>query len=177
MVTWDHVTRADVLRAIKDYDRLGPERHGFAPTTTYELAWEGRRYPPKAILGTAYEFATCQRLGSSDFEGGKQWSDLASRRSLRVRFRAECISGRAVQRPISLSCITVPVGRPLWRDIPSWFLLAEEDRMIVPETQRHMASRMKATIKAHAADHIPSVTAPMAVVDIIRDAIGSVTGR
>ena len=83
----------------------------------------------------------------------------------------------AVQRPISLSCITVPVGRPLWRDIPSWFLLAEEDRMIVPETQRHMASRMKATIKAHAADHIPSVTAPMAVVDIIRDAIGSVTGR
>jgi hypothetical protein len=59
MVTWDHVTRADVLRAIKDYDRLGPERffskHGFAPTTTYELAWEGRRYPPKAILGTAYD--------------------------------------------------------------------------------------------------------------------------
>jgi hypothetical protein len=75
MVTWDHVTRADVLRAIEDYDRLGPERffskHGFAPTTTYELAWEGRRYPPKAILGTAYEFATGQRLGSSDFEGGK----------------------------------------------------------------------------------------------------------
>ena len=75
MVTWDHVTRADVLRAIEEYDRLGPERffseHGFAPTTTYELAWEGRRYPPKAILGTAYEFATGQRLGSSDFEGGK----------------------------------------------------------------------------------------------------------
>src|SRR4249920_209555 len=44
----------------------------------------------------------------------------------------------AVQRPISLSCITVPVGRPIWRDIPSWFLLAESDRMIVPETQRYM---------------------------------------
>ena len=75
MVTWDHVTRAEVLRAIEDYDRLGPERffseHGFAPTTTYELAWEGRRYPPKAILGTAYEFATGQRLDPGDFEGGK----------------------------------------------------------------------------------------------------------
>jgi hypothetical protein len=75
MVTWDQVTRADVLRAIEEYDRLGPERffpeHGFAPTTTYELVWEGRRYPPKAILGTAYEFATGERLGSSDFEGGK----------------------------------------------------------------------------------------------------------
>ena len=75
MVAWGRVTRAHVLSAIKEYDRLGPERffseHGFAPTTTYELAWEGRSYPPKAILGTAYEFATGQRLGSSDFEGGK----------------------------------------------------------------------------------------------------------
>ena len=75
MVAWEHVTRADVLRAIEEYDRLGPEQffseHGFAPTTTYELAWEGRRYPPKAILGTAYEFATGKRLDSSDFEGGK----------------------------------------------------------------------------------------------------------
>jgi hypothetical protein len=75
MVAWNQVNRADVLHAIKEYDRLGPERffseHGFAPTTTYELAWEGRRYPPKAILGTAYEFATGERLGSGDFEGGK----------------------------------------------------------------------------------------------------------
>ena len=75
MVAWDRVTRADVLRAIKEYDRLGPERffseHGFAPTTTYELDWEERRYPPKAILGTAYELVTGQRLSTSDFEGGK----------------------------------------------------------------------------------------------------------
>jgi len=74
-VVWDHVTRTDVLRAIEEYDRLGPEgffaAHGFAPTTTYELVWEERRYPPKAILGTAYEFAAGQRLASGDFEGGK----------------------------------------------------------------------------------------------------------
>ena len=75
MVAWQRVTYADVLLAIKDYDRLGSERffseHGFAPTTTYELAWEKRPYPPKAILGTAYEFATGQRLSPSDFEGRK----------------------------------------------------------------------------------------------------------
>ena len=75
MVTWDDVSRDHVLRAIEEYDRLGPERffseHGFAPTTTYELAWEDRRYPPKAILGTAYAFATGRRLASGDFEGGK----------------------------------------------------------------------------------------------------------
>ena len=74
-VVWDQVTRADVLRGIKEYDRLGPEgffsAHGFAPATTYDLVWEERRYPPKAILGTAYELATGQCLGSGDFEGGK----------------------------------------------------------------------------------------------------------
>ena len=75
MVDWNEVTRADVARALKEYNRLGPERffseHGFAPTTTYELIWEERRYPPKAILGTAYEFAAGKRLASGDFEGGK----------------------------------------------------------------------------------------------------------
>ncbi len=75
MVVWDRVTHDDVVRAIKEYDRLGPEQffaqHGFAPTTTYELAWDERPYPPKAILGAAYEFATGKRLASSDFEGGK----------------------------------------------------------------------------------------------------------
>src|SRR5262249_18595839 len=83
----------------------------------------------------------------------------------------------AVQRPLSLSCITVAVGQPLWKDIPSWFLVAEEDRMIAPATQHYMAERMKANIRAHAVDHTPIVTAPGAVVDIIRDAIGAVIGN
>jgi hypothetical protein len=69
------VTHADVVRAIEEYDRLGPERffadHGYSYATTYELIWEERRYPPKALLGTAYELATGQRLASGDFEGGK----------------------------------------------------------------------------------------------------------
>jgi len=47
----------------------------------------------------------------------------------------------AVQRPISLNCITVPAGRPLWKDVPSRFLVAEDDRMIVAETQRYMAEK------------------------------------
>jgi hypothetical protein len=75
MVAWDQVSRADVLPAIREYDRLGPDaffsKHGFAPTTTYDLVLDKRRYPPKAILGTAYELATGERLGSGDFEGGK----------------------------------------------------------------------------------------------------------
>ena len=74
-LSWDRVTHAHVVRALREYDRLGPRgffsKHGFAPTTTYELVWDGRRYPPKAILGTAYELSTGERLASGDFEGGK----------------------------------------------------------------------------------------------------------
>lgn len=74
-MVWDRVTRHDVLRAIHEYDRLGSQQfffeHGFAPATTYELVCDGHHYPPKAILGAAYEFATAQQLSSSDFEGGK----------------------------------------------------------------------------------------------------------
>jgi pimeloyl-ACP methyl ester carboxylesterase len=77
----------------------------------------------------------------------------------------------AVQRPISPSCITVPMTRPLWKDRPSWFLTAEHDRMIVLETQRFMAERMHARVRSHPVDHAPIVTAPRLVVDIISDAI------
>lgn len=77
----------------------------------------------------------------------------------------------AVQRPLSPACISVPVSRPLWKDRPAWFLLAEDDRMIVQETQRFMADRMKARVRSHTVDHAPMVTAPKPVVDIIREAI------
>jgi pimeloyl-ACP methyl ester carboxylesterase len=77
----------------------------------------------------------------------------------------------AVQRPISPACITVPVGRPLWKDRPTWFLVAEEDRMIVGENQRFMAERMNARTRSHPVDHMPLVTAPSVVVNIIREAI------
>lgn len=85
---------------------------------------------------------------------------------------------RAVQRPLRFSCMTVPTTGPvLWKTVPTWYLVAEHDLMIVPTTQRFMAERMKAKIKAHAVDHTPIVTAPGPVVDIIRDAVQSVAGK
>jgi pimeloyl-ACP methyl ester carboxylesterase len=80
----------------------------------------------------------------------------------------------AVQRPISPACITVPVNRPLWKDRPSWFLIAEQDRMIVHGTQCLMAERMGARVRSHPVDHAPIITAPGLVVDIIREAVGEV---
>jgi pimeloyl-ACP methyl ester carboxylesterase len=77
---------------------------------------------------------------------------------------------RAVQRPISVRCIQEAVASPAWKTKPVWYLLAEEDRMINPQTQRFMAERMKATIRSFAVDHAPLLTAPDKVADIIREA-------
>ncbi len=76
----------------------------------------------------------------------------------------------AVQRPIALKCIQEPAPKPAWRSKPSWFLIAEEDRMINPKTQHFMADRMKATTWSFAVDHTPLLTAPEKVVDIILEA-------
>jgi pimeloyl-ACP methyl ester carboxylesterase len=83
----------------------------------------------------------------------------------------------AVQRPLSPACITVRMERPLWKDRPSWFVVAEQDRMIVHETQRFMAERMKARVHSHPLDDTPLVTAPSLVVDVIREALAAVRVR
>jgi pimeloyl-ACP methyl ester carboxylesterase len=82
--------------------------------------------------------------------------------------RAEQIAlSAAVQRPIALKCIQEPVPRPAWRSKPSWYLVAEEDRMINPKTQHFMAKRMGATTRSLPVDHTPLLSAPQKVVDII----------
>lgn len=78
---------------------------------------------------------------------------------------------KAVQRPIALKSIQEPAPAPAWKSKPTWYLLAEEDRMINPKTQRFMAERMKATIRSFAGDHTPLLTAPDKVVDIILEAV------
>jgi pimeloyl-ACP methyl ester carboxylesterase len=83
----------------------------------------------------------------------------------------------AVQRPIAPACISTAVDRPRWRDLPSWFLVADQDYMILPETQRFMAQRMRARVRAQKVDHTPIVTAPTVVIDIIREAIAEVASR
>lgn len=76
----------------------------------------------------------------------------------------------AVQRPIAVKCIQEPVPKPAWRSKPCWFLIAEEDRMINPNTQHFMAKRMGAKTRSLPVDHTPLLTAPQKVVDIIMEA-------
>jgi pimeloyl-ACP methyl ester carboxylesterase len=77
----------------------------------------------------------------------------------------------ATQRPLAVASLGVPVPRPAWKDRPSWFLVADEDRMIRAENQHFMAERMKARTRTAPVDHMPMVTAPSSVVDVVLEAV------
>ena len=83
----------------------------------------------------------------------------------------------SVQRPISVQCIQEPAPAPLWKSRPSWYLVAEEDRMINPKTQHFMADRMGATVRPHPVDHTPMYSAPALVVDVILEAARETLSR
>jgi pimeloyl-ACP methyl ester carboxylesterase len=76
----------------------------------------------------------------------------------------------SVQRPISVQCIQEPAPTPLWKSKPSWYLVAEEDRMINPKTQHFMADRMSATVRSHRVDHTPMYSDPAVVIEVILEA-------
>ena len=80
---------------------------------------------------------------------------------------AQIALAKAVQRPISVRCIQETAPEPAWNSKPSWFLIAEEDRMINPKTQHFMAERMGAHTRCFAVDHTPLLTAPETVVEMI----------
>jgi pimeloyl-ACP methyl ester carboxylesterase len=49
------------------------------------------------------------------------------------------------QRALAATSFGVKAGKPAWRTLPSWYLVSEDDRMINPDAERHMAKRMGAT--------------------------------
>lgn len=74
-IEWNRVGSEHVISAVQEYECLGATeffaRHGFAPTTTYDLHINDKQYPPKAVLGAAFELATGERLAPTSFEGGR----------------------------------------------------------------------------------------------------------
>jgi pimeloyl-ACP methyl ester carboxylesterase len=73
----------------------------------------------------------------------------------------------ATQKPISVTCLGEQLPRVAWHSKPSWFLIAEDDRMVAPETQRFLAERMKSTIKSVKSDHVPLASHRDEVIELI----------
>jgi pimeloyl-ACP methyl ester carboxylesterase len=85
----------------------------------------------------------------------------------------EAVRMAATQRPATQEALFAPSGkRPLWRELPSWFLIGEDDRIIPAELQRFMAKRADAepTLEIPGASHAVAVSQPQATANLILEA-------
>jgi pimeloyl-ACP methyl ester carboxylesterase len=75
------------------------------------------------------------------------------------------------QRPLAAAGFTVKAGTPTWRTLPSWYLVSGDDRMINPDAERRMATRIAATtLTLHGASHASMISQPREVADAIQAA-------
>ena len=76
----------------------------------------------------------------------------------------------AAQKPINSQIFGQVYESPAWKDIPNWYLIANEDQAINPNLQRMFAARMGATVREVKSSHVPFVSNPPAVAGIIKEA-------
>ena len=74
------------------------------------------------------------------------------------------------QRPGALASLVAPSGPPAWASIPSWYMVAKNDRIIPPEAERAMAARANAKTVEVNTSHVPMISQPLKVVSMILDA-------
>ncbi|MGA7147408.1 MAG: alpha/beta hydrolase [Microbacterium sp.] len=74
------------------------------------------------------------------------------------------------QRPGALASLVTPSGPAAWESIPSWYMVASNDRIIPPEAERAMAARANAKTVEVNSSHVPMISQPLKVISLILDA-------
>jgi pimeloyl-ACP methyl ester carboxylesterase len=64
-----------------------------------------------------------------------------------------------------------------WKSKPSWYIVANNDRTVHPDLQRFVAKRMRASTHAVNSSHVPMLSQPDFVLDVIRAAVNTVQER
>jgi pimeloyl-ACP methyl ester carboxylesterase len=83
----------------------------------------------------------------------------------------------AVQQPLASSAFTDVMGVPAWKSLPSWYLVAQNDEAIPPEAERQFATRMGATTTEIPSSHVPMVSHPAEVAQLIAKAAEQATAK
>jgi pimeloyl-ACP methyl ester carboxylesterase len=87
---------------------------------------------------------------------------------------AEVTSVMAVtQGPIAASCFTTQATAPAWKSKKSWYIVAENDRMVQPDMERAMATKIGATVTSLPSSHVPMLSHPADVAKVIAEAAAS----
>jgi pimeloyl-ACP methyl ester carboxylesterase len=80
-----------------------------------------------------------------------------------------------VQKPAHQSLLTEKSGPPAWKQLPTWFEVSENHRIIPPDTERMFAKRMNATTISLNSSHASLVTHPDEIAELIPNATKGVT--
>ena len=80
----------------------------------------------------------------------------------------------AVQQPLDTSAFGEVMGIPAWKTLPSWYLVATDDQAIPPDVERLFASRMGAATIEIPSSHVPMVSHPGDVAQLIKTAAEAV---
>jgi len=80
----------------------------------------------------------------------------------------------AVQQPLATSASGDVMGVPAWKTLPSWYLVAADDQAIPPDAERQFAARMGATTVEIPSGHVPMVSHPGDVAQLIKTAAEAV---
>jgi pimeloyl-ACP methyl ester carboxylesterase len=81
--------------------------------------------------------------------------------------RAVSATMAATQRPAALAAFGTPSGVPGWKSIPTWYMVAKQDRTIPPVAERAMAARAGSTTVEVNSSHVPMLSQPLAVLALI----------
>jgi len=85
---------------------------------------------------------------------------------------AEAAVLAATQKPVAAATLLSeePLGTPAWKSVPTWYLVAEEDQIIPAEAQQQFAGRMGATTSSVKSGHLPFISHPKVVTNLVRTA-------
>jgi pimeloyl-ACP methyl ester carboxylesterase len=80
----------------------------------------------------------------------------------------------AVQQPLAASTLEDVMGTPAWKNLPTWFAVAQHDEVIPPDGERLFAQRMGATTVEVDSSHVVMISHPDEVTALIQSAIDAV---
>ena len=142
--------------------------NGFAPDAGEHCFQLAAMYPG-SMVGEETVRPVPRSDGTTDF--------YIARESFHDVFCADVPESQArtmaiTQRPATQEALTEPSGEPLWKTVPSWFLIGQEDRIIPAELQRFEAERAGArrVVEVAGASHAAASSQPGAVVELILEA-------
>jgi pimeloyl-ACP methyl ester carboxylesterase len=141
---------------------------GFAPAPGESCFTLAGLYPGSTLGDTLRPVA--RRDGTTDLYIGAEWfhhqfaEDVPAQTATRMA---------ATQRPVTQEALLEPSGeRPLWQELPSWFVYGEKDRNIPAAAHCYMAKRARAhrTLEIPGASHAVAVSHAPATAHLISEA-------